>query len=372
MPNKIELDCVFHHSPHPDGHRFICLSPNVKPEQSWVSMNVCRICKYRQDSTPPLISFARQLADDDPPEQRLKQLPQCKELGRPLRVEELTQKGFDTATCKCESKIRQCGLHDICTTGEKKDSLACCLDCPDHSELKPVQGPRHLIYHVMPIRGKGAWQWNLDQLKLRLNLFNGVRSVAIIKDSLCDDPEAVREYLHDVRIDNFIEVKNNPLLREVVTWKQLWETVAHLPGQTFYAHAKGVTRPWNSGTSIQRWTHLLYSANLDFWPAVEKILSRYVLAGALKKIGYGFVGSRSSWHYSGCFYWIHNSELKDKWQQVDYQWWGAESWPGVHWRPDDGGCIFHEGTVATLDMYRLVYTEMVEAKFNKWKLTHVA
>src|SRR4030095_1055950 len=33
---------------------------------------------------------------------------------------------------------------------------------------------RHLVYHMWPVRGS-LWSWNLDQLKSRLDLFNGRR-----------------------------------------------------------------------------------------------------------------------------------------------------------------------------------------------------
>lgn len=58
----------------------------------------------------------------------------CQELGRPLRREELVDKGFDPAKCGCQSKVRFCAVHDLCTvTKRRDDGMACCADCKDHT-----------------------------------------------------------------------------------------------------------------------------------------------------------------------------------------------------------------------------------------------
>jgi hypothetical protein len=58
----------------------------------------------------------------------------CQELGRPLRREELVERGFDPAKCGCQSKVRFCAIHDLCTvTKRRDDGVACCADCKDHT-----------------------------------------------------------------------------------------------------------------------------------------------------------------------------------------------------------------------------------------------
>jgi hypothetical protein len=141
-----------------------------------------------------------------------------------------------------------------------------------------------------------------------------------------------------------------------------------LGGAVYWGHAKGVTHPVNAGVSVHRWARLLFCANLDYWPVVAGLLNRFPVAGALKKVGYGFQGSPSTWHYSGGEYWVRNDVCGELWKRIDKVWWGTESWPGVHWQEQQAGCIFHQGLVPTLDMYSLPYVVKLEQEFEQWKL----
>jgi hypothetical protein len=113
---------------------------------------------------------------------------------------------------------------------------------------------------------------------------------------------------------------------------------------------------------------LLWSANLDYWPVVNGLLQEYPVAGAFKKVGHGFEGSASTWHWSGSFGWFRSAELfRRSWRHQDSAWWSIESYPGLHYRPEEAGCVFHEGRVPDLDMYRLDYVERAEREFAAWK-----
>ena len=54
---------------------------------------------------------------------------------------------------------------------------------PDFGTVGPFTSMprRNLIYHVWPVRG-AWWQWNLDQLKGRVDMFNGRRILGIVHD----------------------------------------------------------------------------------------------------------------------------------------------------------------------------------------------
>ncbi len=245
---------------------------------------------------------------------------------------------------------------------------------PPQAPVGPRPPVRHLLYHVYPVKGNGVWQRNLDQLKLWLHLFNGVRAVAIATDARTDPPEAVREYLHG-HVRDFLEVQNDGNLREVTTFVPLLERIAWCVGPehyTFYAHAKGVTKPINPGVSVHPWVGVLYAANLDYWPLVQSQLAKHPITGAFKKVGRGF-GSASSWHYSGTFYWLRNADVftRRNWRHVDWAWWGTEAWPGLHFDPQEAGCLFHTGRVPSLNLYNLRYvTRTILPEFERWKREH--
>lgn len=229
---------------------------------------------------------------------------------------------------------------------------------------------RHLIYHVWPVRGNGIWQLNLDQLRSRLSLFNGKRVIAIVTDSRTDTAESVQDFMAGERIDHWIIKRNEPNLREVVTWLDCWsEVLTTEPNHaTFTAHAKGVRHPVNRGVSIHDWTYMLYVSSLDYWPLVAETLGKYPVAGSCKKVGHGFGGSQSSWHYSGTFFWARNADVFSRgWRFVDPVWWGTESWVGVHFRPDEAGCLFHSGEVPTLNMYSRAYLDGLQGPFEQWQ-----
>jgi hypothetical protein len=243
-----------------------------------------------------------------------------------------------------------------------------CAHCPDF-ELGVPQA-KHLLYHVYPRAGNGIWQLNADMLKARLPLFNGDRHICALIDEKCDSLDTVAKHFAGERIDSFTQIPNDPNLREVASWLRLWEKIDGKPGAVFWGHAKGVTHPVNAGVSVHRWTRILYEANLDYWPIVAEFLRRRPLAGALLKVGHGFRGSRSAWHFSGGMFWVRAELVGRLWETVDRTWWGTESWPGVHWQPGEAGNIFHSGVVPTLDMYSVPYVSHVEEEFARWKLQH--
>lgn len=232
-----------------------------------------------------------------------------------------------------------------------------------------VPGKRHLLYHILPVANNGTWQRNLDQLRVRLPLFDGKKVVAVMREPdnvvrddttnrgrlELDPPDAVYEYLDGCGCE-FLEIDNDAALREVKSWGKLWISLANYANTSdvvFYAHAKGVTRPFDPGVTVHPWTRIMYASLLDYWPVVDDLLRRYPLAGSFKKVGFGFQGSRSSWHYSGSFFWARVGEVfrHGRWKAVDSAWWGNEAWPGCHWPAEQAGCVFHEGDISSLNLF---------------------
>jgi len=279
-------------------------------------------------------------------------------------------------SCKTGDRhVRSCDLHERCTRSFSRADLKTCANCSDYRSeplaplpIKPDRtSPRHLLYHVYPVKGNGIWQLNLDRLRMRLDLFTGRRSIAITADSRTDEASRVRDYFAGERVD-WIETSNDCHLREMKTWPMLWETLGGETGAVFYGHAKGVTRPCNPGTTIHRWANLLYRVNLDHWPVIESLLKAHPLAGGFRKAGKGFNGSASAWHFSGSFYWLCAESVGNRWRTGDAnKWYGVESWPGVHFKLEDGGCHFGGGVLRAVDLYKMSNLARYEAEYEAWK-----
>lgn len=283
-----------------------------------------------------------------------------------------------------------CAKHGECTVDKLADRerLACCRICADYAErppappLAPLPPPvtpfvRNLLYHIYPThagRAKGIWQWNVDQLLRRIDLFNGKRVVAIVTDKTTDPVDQVKTAFRGT-VTEFIELPNNPNLREVVTHEALFSRVqtsdpSHV---TLYAHAKGGRHGFAAehGTSPQLWTDMLYQSMLDYWPLVEERLTQFPVAGSFKKVGHGFQGSRSQWHYSGSWFWFRNADLFARdWRRIDRIRFGIEPYPSLHFSTDEAGLIFKDGTVSgprKLDMFEWTYCQLVLKEFEAWK-----
>jgi hypothetical protein len=243
-------------------------------------------------------------------------------------------------------------------------------DLPSPDRL--LEGTRHFLYHLGAFAATDTWRRNVEQVKKRLWLFNGRRAVAIATGPTMVDPDQVIEAF-DGQIDQFFRIPNNPKLREVATFVPLLSEVeGYASDITFYAHAKGVTRPVNPGVTVHTWTDLMYETCLDYFPRVHRLLQSYPMAGSFKKVGKCFTGSRSTWHYSGTYYWFRNKDVFSKqWRKIDMQWWGTESWPGVMFPQNEAGCIFHDGPFPGLDLYSMEYLKgTVMPAYQAWKVEH--
>ncbi len=320
----------------------------------------CSTCDWRFDDRPVAIARQKQRVMNIDKEKTVPINPRpgdaSREEQRKILEERRKQRAEDMAR---EIEFRKKLLHQP-------------VAIPDGS---PFDGPviRNLAYHLGPFANNGVWQRNADHLIKRMGMFNGRRRIAITTGDGMDDPAAVKEYLqgHDIE---FIELPNSATLREVKTFLPLLSPLAsgNRNEVTFYGHAKGVTRPVNDGVTVHCWTDIMYSTCLDYWPLVERTLSHYPIAGSFKKVGAGFQGSASAWHYSGTYYWLRHSMVFGRnWTHVDQQWWGTESWPGLHFSVEEAACLFRAGTVPELDLYDNAYFHRsIVPDYLDWRLLH--
>ena len=312
-------------------------------------------------------------------------------------------------------KILACDLHGECCIDKTVDGVRSCSGCQDkqpplspYALTKPdpglfappspqflpavppavpfVYGPapevaavaltapvRHLAFHIWPIRGNPFWRWHCDHLLSRIEIFNGRRIAAIAMDAGCDSSEAVRQHLRGFDFE-FLEVPNNPALREVATFPWMLERLqAYNSDQdlTFFCHAKGVrhkTGPEDEASTLGRWSRAMYRANLDDLEAVHRALETHATAGIFRQFvdrpGWG------PWHYSGTFFWMRNRDVfgRDWRAALPNAWYGVEAFPGMLFRPSEARCLLADGIA---DLYGMANYEAIAGReMAEWERSH--
>lgn len=282
-------------------------------------------------------------------------------------------------------KTFACALHGACTVGKAAPGVACCRRCPDYQSAAPALPPaderrsfpvRDCLYHVYPLAsGARIWRRCLSMLLARASLFTGKRVISCMTGPGLESPNEVWRMAkgHGFDVES---LPNDPKLRETVTLLELLPDFAtDDPGRAlFVGHAKGVTRPDDDGVTCHPWSVLCHELTLDYWPLAESHLRRWPVTGPFKKVGRGFKGSRSAWHYSGGFYWLRSREFfalePAAWQTTDRRWFGSESSVGVWFRPEEAGCLFGAGTQEALDLYRMDVLKEHLVRYALWRAEH--
>lgn len=335
----------------------------------------------RVSDTPPLLAATATGAAAVPLKDRVAGELRCVHLGAP------TGWTVDCPTCpsagssRVQLKTFHCGKHQQCTIAAKPvPGVACCATCPDYRPpegvLPPPPNPdlnfpvRDCLYHVYPLpAGRRAWRRGLGMLLARSSLFTGKKVISCMTAAHLEPAREVHR-LAEPHGFEVVELTNNTGLRETKTLMELlgrFETTDR-DRALFYGHTKGATRPDNAGVSCHPWAVLCHEICLDFWPLVEEQLKTWPITGPFKKVGKGFAGSASAWHYSGSFWWARSADLFARnWRAPDARWFGAESSPGVWYRPNEAGCLFHEGRQETLDLYRMDLMKEVLCEYALWR-----
>ncbi len=226
---------------------------------------------------------------------------------------------------------------------------------------------RHLLYHVWPVRGS-TWRWNLDQLKRRIDLFNGKRVIGIVHDERSEPPEAVQAYLDGHGCEYVIAP--NDARGEAATFPAMLERVASTAADevSFYAHAKGVKYEPQFPPSVRRWAEVQYSVTLDDWPGVKAQLDRYAMTGVFRKHGrFRNHGNVGDWHYSGTFFWMRHAHVfARRWAEVPQFYGGVEAWPGMHFRRDETGWLLLDD-VRELPYQDRFWAQRGNPAFRQWQ-----
>lgn len=250
-------------------------------------------------------------------------------------------------------------------------------DLPPVETVDLGQPVRHFMCHLWPVKGYGAWQWNCDRILAAADLFNGRRIVSIVTSPETDPPEAVMEKLCGFT-DEFIIKRNNPHLREVMTWLPMLERLEKYQGETdvtYTCHGKCVRHRLTrdsaaaGGSTIFKWTEAMYDATLA-WAAVRPLLEKHATVGAFRRytapehMGWG------PWHWTGSFFWFRNRDaFRRNWRFVPQRFYGTEAWPGRLFRPDEAGVLIADnvGDFYLTDAWRPVdpLLQAFREKFTK-------
>ena len=212
------------------------------------------------------------------------------------------------------------------------------------------------------------WQWNLDQLKSRVDMFNGRRILGIVHDERSVPAEEVQEFVAGHGFE-FIIAKNDER-GEGVTFPLMMEKVRSLvPNEiTFYGHAKGVKHEPNVSLPVMRWAEALYQGALDDWLMIRDHLKRFAITGCFKRYGqYPDHRYLADWHYSGTYFWLRNADVFSRnYADVPQFYGGVETWPGRLFRREETGCLLVDNLRAHL--YSIdFWLEFAESELKRCK-----
>jgi hypothetical protein len=231
----------------------------------------------------------------------------------------------------------------------------------------PAATRRNLLFHVWPVQGN-TWRWNLDQLKRRIDLFNGRRIIGIVCDERSEPAEAVQAYMEGHGCE-FVVNANDPR-GEVLTFPRMMESVASTDDSelSFYAHAKGVKYEPEVPQTVRRWAEVQYGVLLDDWLAVKAQMQRYAMTGALRKVGRFRVHDRlSDWHYCGTYFWMRHARVfRRPWQVVPQIYGGVETWPGTLFPREETGCMLLDN-LQEFPYFERFWTSRGNPAFRRWQ-----
>lgn len=238
---------------------------------------------------------------------------------------------------------RECCVRRYC----RSQSVRICLHCSDFDDgSNPITAKfkstpnRHLIFHIWPKRGNGVWQWNVQELLKRIELFDGKRIIGIATSDDTDSVKSVQDAFLGHRIDDWVVRRNDPIAGEGVTFVDMLELLPKDSGVTFYGHAKGVKH--GDHRNVRRWTSIMYRACLDGRDACLGWLERFPMVGSLRTCGFYAVPNCHDWHYAGTFFWFRNRDVfaKPNWPQINKTLYGCvEVWPGMLFESRNTACV---------------------------------
>lgn len=216
---------------------------------------------------------------------------------------------------------------------------------------------RHMLYHLWPNYENDVWNWNIQHILAYLDIFEGVRSVAVVVDNKTHTLDTVKKAFGDVRIDNWIELPNDPRLRECSSFIPLMESVPRGENDiTWYGHGKGVRHSDASVVPLV-WSHVQYRLTLENLAEVDRQLQDFPITGCFKRHDEFKLPKHHLWHYSGTFFWFRNKYVfeNNNWHDLAPNFFaGVEAWPSRIFFDGEGGCLFGDspGDLYSLETWK--------------------
>lgn len=307
--------------------------------------------------------------------------------------------------------IFRCEIHGECSTKRycHNQKARSCLTCSDHEDddgsvsrrvtlefAKQIYSPetqkfegvstpipadvswakRHLIYHVWPRSGNGTWQWNVEQLLKRIELFSGVRTIGIACGGDADSVEDVKAAFAGHRIDKWIIRDNDSHKGESSTFRAMLRTLP-ADGVTFYGHAKGVK--YGDGDdekseAVRMWTELMYNAVVDDWNHTEAALSQFPVAGCLKdNFHHAVLPASHHWHFAGTYFWFRNRDVfqRPEWRSNAGGYYAVELWPSKMFKSSEAKSLFWDlASHFGRDLYTLKMQRELRSEFEQQRTRH--
>jgi len=233
---------------------------------------------------------------------------------------------------------------------------------------------RHLTYHMCPFANAStAWRWNLEQLRQRWHLFNGLKLLGINHDEDTVTPDELLDYCRSIGLewDRVVIRPNSRGLGEVMTWVPSLELLspefAAENEIVFSAHAKGVKYGGAETPPVIRdWSALMYSGNLDDWGIVQRSLEWFIATGIMRAQYPEKPLCRYGWYYSGGFWWWRLADVgRGPWDQVAQWYAGRELWIGHQCDTSESDCLFLDNTRSPyLPAY---WKAVIHPKWNKYQ-----
>lgn len=202
-------------------------------------------------------------------------------------------------------------------------------------DMTPIT-TRNLIYHVYASQANELWRRNVEQLLRRWHVFNGRKVIAIATGPGIHPPAAVKhEFMNPSGVE-WLEIPNDPRLREVKTFLPLLGRIQSTRGDeaTFYAHTKGNSTA-DDAKGAARWRNMMYSRLLDEPATIMEQLRAGPCVGTTKIVWrrgdrgpYPTSLKYGNWMFAGTFFWFRNDRVfsHPKWRHVPDDRYGAEAW----------------------------------------------
>lgn len=218
-----------------------------------------------------------------------------------------------------------------------------------------------LLFHIYPTHN---WRKHVDYMNEHaVGYSRKIMSIAV------DEHTANANEVKDAFGGSweYITVPNDPQLREVLSYRELFKLAyTEDPNHIIVcAHGKGAQAHTVGNESIRWWTNAMYETVVgNLSELYEEFEKGYNVVGSFRRIGRQF-GCKHRYHFSGTFYALRASGFflpNGKIPPIRQRWWGTESLPGDTIPFQESKCIVGDGVG---DMYKEKNHPVKE--FEEWK-----